>query len=232
MSATDVPTIDLGRTLGDLVAERPARARVLERAGIDYCCHGQRPLRDAAVEAGLDPHAVAAALAVVTDTEGVEIDRLDPAELVDHIVDTHHSYLHEELPLLEALATKVRDVHGQRHPELVEVARLVREIRADLEPHLAQEEQVVFPAIRAGSSAIADPVQVLLAEHDRAGELLAELRAAAQDYAVPADGCASYTLLYDRLAHLEADTHRHIHLENNVLFPAVSSGRRSSAGRA
>ncbi|MDP3406649.1 MAG: iron-sulfur cluster repair di-iron protein [Brevundimonas sp.] len=222
MSATEVPTIDVERTLGELVAERPARARVLERAGIDYCCHGHRRLLDAATDAGLDPDAVAAALAVVTDTAGVEVDGLDPVALVDHIVDTHHAYLHEQLPLLDALATKVRDVHGGRHPELVEVARLVAEIRAELEPHLAKEEMVLFPAIRAAAtSAIANPVRVLMAEHDRAGELLVEVRAAAQDYVVPDDGCASFTSLYERLAHLEADTHRHIHLENNVLFPAV-----------
>lgn len=229
MSATDVPTIDLERTLGELVAERPARARVLERAGIDYCCHGHRRLVDAATDAGLDPHAVADALAVVTDTAGVEVDRLDPVSLVAHIVDTHHAYLHEELPLLDALAAKVRDVHGGRHPELVEVARLVHEIRLDLEPHLAKEETVLFPAIRdaaAGRSdfpfgSITDPVRVMMVEHDRAGELLAELRAAAGDHAVPNDGCASYRSLYERLAHLEADTHRHIHLENNVLFPTV-----------
>ena len=229
MSATHVPTIDIERTLGDLVAERPARARVLERAGIDYCCHGQRPLREAAVDAGLDPDAVAAALAVVTDTVGVEVDQLEPVALVDHIVDTHHAYLHEELPLIDALAAKVRDVHGERHPELVEVARLVREIRVDLEPHLAKEEEVLFPAIREAATGrsefpfgvIANPVRVLMSEHDQAGELLVELRLAAGDYAVPDDGCASYSLLYDRLAHLEADTHRHIHLENNVLVPAV-----------
>jgi regulator of cell morphogenesis and NO signaling len=229
MSATEVPTIDVERTLGELVAERPARARVLERAGIDYCCHGHRRLLDAATDAGLDPDAVAAALAVVTDTAGVEVDALDPVALVDHIVDTHHAYLHEELPLLDALATKVRDVHGGRHPELVEVARLVAEIRVELEPHLAKEETVLFPAIRAAATGrsdfafgvIANPVRVLMAEHDRAGELLVEVRSAAQDYVVPDDGCASFTSLYERLAHLEADTHRHIHLENNVLFPAV-----------
>lgn len=205
MAATDVPTIDIERTLGELVAERPARARVLERAGLDYCCHGQRPLRAAAVDAGLDPDAVAAALAAVTDT--------------------HHAHLHEELPLLDALAAKVRDVHGGRHPDLVDVARLVREIRLDLEPHLAQEETVLFPAIREAttgrsdfpSASIADPVRVLMAEHDQAGDLLMALRQAAQDYVVPDDGCASYNSLYERLAHLEADTH----LENNVLFPAA-----------
>lgn len=226
----DVPMVDPDRTLGDLVAERPARARVLERAGIDYCCHGQRSLLEATEADGLDTRSIAIQLAAVTDDAEVDIDRLDPPALVDHIVDTHHAYLHEELPLVDALAAKVRDVHHSRHPELDEVARLVHEIRADLEPHLAKEEQVLFPAIHAMADgetsfpfgSVANPIRVMLSEHDQAGELLRHLRSAAQDYVAPDDACASYSLLYERLAQLEADTHRHIHLENNVLFTAVT----------
>ena len=223
------PTVDVDRTLGELVAERPARARVLERAGIDYCCHGDRPLADAAAAAGIDAAALAADLAGVTDTSGADVDRLGPAELVAHIVATHHAYLHEELPLLDALAAKVLSVHGGRHPELQEVARLVAEIRADLEPHLAKEETVLFPAIdrlAAGPAqfpfgTVANPISVMLREHDAVGDLLERLRAATGGYAAPEDGCASYRLLYERLLELEVDTHRHVHLENNVLFPAV-----------
>ena len=229
MSTTDVPQIDVRRTLGELVAERPARARVLERHGLDYCCHGQRTLADASAEAGLDPDRVAHELAEVTDTADSEVDHLGPEALVDHILDTHHRYLHEELPRLVELADKVRDVHGSRHAELVEVARLVREIQSDLDPHLAREETVLFPAIRRLATgpcelpfgSIADPISVMLREHDGAGALLLRLRDATADYAVPEDGCASYRSLYERLGGLERDTHRHIHLENNVLFPAV-----------
>ena len=120
-------------------------------------------------------------------------------------------------------------MHGQRHPELAEVARLVSDLRADLEPHMAREERVLFPAIRELAEgpasfpfgSISNPIRVMLAEHDRVGQLLEQLRAASVDYAVPADGCASYHSLYGRLEHLEADTHRHVHLENNVLFPAA-----------
>lgn len=221
----------LERTLGDLVAERPARARVLERLGIDYCCHGQRTLRDASESAGLAPEAVAAEVEAVTDESDADIDRLEPVALIDHILGTHHDYLHEELPLLVALADKVRDVHGSRHPELARMAELVREIRDDLEPHLAKEEQVLFPAIRDWADGersfpfgtLANPVRMMMFEHDRAGELLEELRAVTSQYAAPADGCASYQTLYARLEHLEADTHRHVHLENNVLFPAVTT---------
>jgi len=233
MTTTDLPPVDVRRALGDLVAERPGRARVLERLGLDHCCGGRRSLVEASEAAGLDPLAVAAALAEVTDDGADHADQLPPAALVDHLLATHHAYLHEELPLLHALATRVRSVHGARHPELAEVARLVAALRADLEPHLAKEEQVLFPAIRrlaaaaTGSPArsIAAPVRVLLAEHDGAADLLAELRAAARGFAVPDDACASFRSLYERLELLEADTRRHVHLENNVLFPAVLGER-------
>lgn len=231
MTTIDASHGSLDRALGDLVAERPARARVFERLGIDYCCHGHRSLLDASTEAGLDPVTVATELEAVADGTDAEVDSLDPLALIDHIVDTHHRYLHEELPLLVALAEKVRDVHGSRHPELLQVAALVTEIRDDLVPHLAKEEQVLFPAIKEWADGqrsfpfgtLTNPVRMMMIEHDRAGELLEQLRAATEGYRPPDDGCASYQTLYGRLEHLELDTHRHVHLENNVLFPAVTS---------
>jgi regulator of cell morphogenesis and NO signaling len=199
--------------------------------GIDYCCHGQRTLVDASDAAGLDPQEVAAEIEAVLDDTDADVDRLEPVALVDHILATHHRYLHEELPLLVALADKVRDVHGSRHPELERVAALVREIRDDLEPHLGKEERVLFPAIRDWADGqrsfpfgtLSNPVRMMMLEHDRAGELLEQLRAATSGYTPPADGCTSYRTLYARLEHLESDTHRHVHLENNVLFPAVTA---------
>ena len=229
MSSTEVPPVDLDRPLGDLVAERPARAMVFERFGIDYCCQGQRSLRDAMATSGVDEAEMVAQLGAVLDDRDADVDALGPLELVEHILGTHHAYLHDELPALDALAAKVSGVHGQRHPELAEVARLVSDLRADLEPHMAKEESVLFPAIRELTEgpasfpfgSISNPIRVMLGEHDRVGSLLRELRTASADYAVPTDGCASYHSLYGRLEHLEADTHRHVHLENNVLFPAV-----------
>ena len=221
---TDVQTL-----LGQVVADNPAAARALDRLGLDYCCHGDRSLAAACAEAGLDPADVVAeldAFAVAGDRSWTE---LAPPALADHIVETHHRYLWDELPLLDALAEKVLGVHGERHPELTEVRSLVGEIRADLEPHLAKEEQVLFPAIHelAGgqgdlpSGAVADPIREMLAEHDQAGDLLVALRKATADYAVPDDACASYRSLYERLDVLEADIHRHIHKENHTLFPAA-----------
>lgn len=216
-------------TLSELVAVNPAAARTLDRLGLDYCCHGHRTLTDASAAAGLDPVAVAAELEALP----LEGDRtwlgLAPPALVDHIVTTHHRYLEAELPLLDALAAKVCSVHGGRHPELSEIKALVDAIRTDLESHLREEEELLFPAIRqwpaAGSDlpfdTLSDLVKTMEVEHDQAGSLLAALRRATAAYTVPSDACASYRSLFERLEALELDTHLHVHKENHALFPAV-----------
>ena len=216
-------------TLGELVVASPHAARILELHGLDYCCGGRRTVTEACAAAGADEAVVVADLAVAPGSSPADWATLDPPALARHIVEHHHRYLHEELPLLDALAEKVFSAHGRRHPELAEVRRLVTAVRAELEPHLRKEEVVLFPAIDAlvagrrefGFGSIGNPIRMMGFEHDRAGDLLAALRAATHAYTVPDDGCASSRSLYERLAHLEADTHEHIHKENNVLFPAV-----------
>jgi regulator of cell morphogenesis and NO signaling len=229
-TTTSTTTIDPRRTLGDLVAESPARGVVFDRFKLDYCCHGQRSLAAACASDGVDLTALLDALDAVPASASVVEHPSEPAALADHIEATHHAYLHQELPELRALAAKVRDVHVGRHAELAQVSALVDELVADLEPHLLKEERVLFPAIRQMAAGpehdrpfgtVANPIRMMVLEHDRAGELLAQLRDVSAEYAVPDDACGSYRSLYGRLAHLEADTHRHIHLENNVLFPAA-----------
>lgn len=219
-------TITFESTLGDLVAERPGAARVLDRLGLDFCCHGDQTLGSACDEAGLDPAAVAADLERGTDDAGPpDWTSLDPAALTDHLVATHHRYLRDELPSLDALAEKVLGVHGGRHPELQEIRAIVALLAVDLPAHLDVEEQDLFPAIR--SLAGGDPAVVRLQldalgdDHDDVGELLARLRRITGGFRPPADGCASFQLLYERLDALEADTHLHVHKENHTLFPAV-----------
>lgn len=228
--------IDTTTTLGDLVTAHPRLAGELDRRGLDYCCGGARSLDDAARAAGLDPATLAGELAEVAAAGGE--DDIQPwaamgiVELTDHILATHHRYLWDELPRVQALAEKVASAHGDRHPELAEVCRLTTELRADLEQHLGKEERVLFPAIAALAATdapvpefhfgrVANPIATMLIEHDRAGDLLADLRRVTGGYRVPDDGCASYRAFYDALAALEADTRLHVHKENNVLFPAV-----------
>jgi len=223
--------LTIERSLAEVVSAVPASARVLESSGLDYCCGGRRPLGVACAAAGDEPEVVLDALANIETGPAPDWASMGPAELVEHFETTHHAYLHTELGRLGALAEKVAGVHGSRHPETVEVRAVYEKLRADLEPHLSKEERVLFPMIRelATSSVapsfqcgpVSKPISVMMLEHDRAGELLATLRTVTGGYQIPADGCASYRALYEGLAQLEADTHLHVHKENNLLFPAV-----------
>lgn len=225
--------LDPDMSLGAIVNAYPSVARQLERLDLDYCCGGDRTLADACRVIGLDPAAVVNELVTHVGDGDAPAPwasmKLD--ELVEHLVSTHHRYLWDELPRLTALVDKVVGVHGGRHPELVEIAQCFSSIRSDIEPHLAKEERVLFPAIRelAGTSpdatfgfgSITNPISEMLREHDDLGGLLRELRSMTNDYTPPADGCESYAALFVGLEQLEADTHLHIHKENNVLFPQV-----------
>ncbi len=218
-------------TLASIVDADPSAIRVLEAHQLDYCCGGQRTLDQACAERGIDPDLVLAELGTSEPATSAAWTTMDPAALVDHLEATHHRYLHDELPRLGSLVDKVVAVHGSRHAELHDLHTTYGELRLDLEPHLMKEERVLFPMIRelaAATSApmfhcgsLANPIRMMLIEHDQAGELLARIREITNGYEPPADACASYQALYRGLAELETDTHLHVHKENNVLFPAV-----------
>lgn len=220
-------------TLAEIASTTPVLTRELERLGLDYCCGGQRSLAEACRAQQLDPEAVIAELASVPAAAEAPADwiGLPPIELVDHLEATHHRGLKDALPRLTELATKVSRVHGEAHPELIRVAEVVNELRADLEPHLRKEEEVLFPMIRSLATAssqpgfpcgsIANPIAVMEEEHVAVGALLEQLRALTNGYQAPAGTCASTRALMEGLAELEADTHLHVHKENSHLFPAV-----------
>jgi regulator of cell morphogenesis and NO signaling len=229
-------TIDtLDRPLGQLVAERPSRAAFFERMGLDYCCGGSRSLRDACARRQLQPDAVLDELAQ-WETRSLEENAPDwslvPLDaLCDHIESVHHGYLRKVLPELALMLEKVLRAHGAGHPELAELRRVFVSFWGDLDCHMRKEEQVLFPTCRAlagaadgkgsvpRSATAKRPIAVMILEHEAAGDELAAMRALTRDYTPPADACATYRGLLAGLADLEADMHRHIHLENNILFP-------------
>jgi len=214
-------------TLSDLVTQDPRRTRVLEKFEIDYCCHGQRSLREAVSEKALDLDLVAAALDIADPAPTSGRGPAENAELAHDIVDTHHAYMWQEMPRLQALVDKVHTVHGGRHPELADVRAAFTQMVAALDPHMTTEERVIFPAIsrleKQGASgapgALAEPIAQLRAEHDAVGELLKEIRTLTVGYDVPDDACTSYRAMLVGLQEMELDLHEHIHKENNILFP-------------
>lgn len=228
--------IEPRKSVGQLVAERPSRARVFERFGIDFCCGGKIPLSDACIERKLDTERILAALREVdsseADTDEPDWTRATLSALIAHILQKHHAYLRNELPRLAKMVAKVHDVHGERHPELAEVRQTYDGLHAELASHMMKEEQILFPLIEAMESSqsleaahcgsVNNPIRMMEHEHDSAGAALARMRSLTGDFAPPEDACNTYRVLLDGLAELEADLHRHIHKENNILFPRAS----------
>lgn len=224
--------LNLQSTVGEWVADKPRRAMALEKLGLDFCCGGRRSLEDACLALQLDPAEVVAILARTGgETPSTETDwrQRSLTALCDHIEQTHHTLLREQLPRLDALAQKVAAAHGERRPAYVTLAQEYPTFRAELEAHMMKEERLLFPAIRAleaGSSPqlchrgdITAPLRAMEAEHDAAGEALRHFNTLTDGYQPPADACGSLLALLDGLAALETDLHLHIHKENNLLFP-------------
>ena len=222
--------IDSSSSLGELVAECPARADLFERLHLDYCCGGRQTLAQACAKHGLELGEIRAALAALDegDLQTIGIENRDwrqvgVEELCAHIVTVHHDGLREAFPRLERLFDTVVRVHGGSDPRLGDARCLFGEIRSDLEPHLASEESELFPACVASEPAGTPVDEELLAEHEaehtELGHALAALRVLCDDYDRQAALCNTHRALLDALEAFEQDLHRHVHEENNILLP-------------
>lgn len=224
--------------VAEIATAVPSSVRVFQRFGIDFCCGGKTSLGVVCEEQGLSFAEVATAIEASSATPAEERDwtAAPLGALIDHIVSTYHDGLREKLPRLEAMATKVAGVHAAKAPLLAHIQDIVGELSADLRDHMQKEERVLFPAMRAFEGGvgrhdgwIAAPITVMEQEHDRAGELLSELRRLSGDYLAPEWGCNTLRALYQGLAELEASMHVHVHLENNVLFPRALKQEAAAA---
>lgn len=221
------------RTVGELVAERPGRSRIFQTFGIDFCCQGGITLTEACLKRSVALDTVVEQLEAEASEPAEAAQNpatLPPADLADYIVSRHHDFLRSEMPRLHAMARRVASVHGGHTPSLVTVYEVYNTLQLELDEHIQKEEAVLFPAIRAmatksgatsSDQSLTDTVAEMLREHNEAGAGLAELRRLTHDYEPPAEACNTYRALFAGLADLEEDLHRHIHLENHVLFPAA-----------
>jgi regulator of cell morphogenesis and NO signaling len=230
----ELPVIAGTTTLGDLVAERPQTAAVFERLGLDYCCGGQQTLEDACRSRDLEPETVATLLATLEADQGTapegahDLAGASINELCDHIVDVHHKPLRdEELPRISELMAKVVRAHGAEDPEVIELATLFGETRTELEDHMRLEEESLFPACRAveddqsGDGPGAELLEQLTDTHEAAGAALKRMRELSHDYSPESAHCTTHRVLLHEMHEFELDLHRHIHEENNILFPKV-----------
>lgn len=229
-------TISAAKTVKDLVMEMPGATRILDGWGIDYCCGGNELLEDACARAGISVDQLVTA--VQSNAAPASAERKDwrfesLTNLANYILEKHHTFTRDEMERLTSLLSKVCSVHGQNHPELIQIQHVFSSLRNELTAHMYKEEQILFPyifqldkAVSQGRPApfspfgtVQNPIRMMMFEHDNAGAMLRELRDLSERYTVPPDGCASFRLLYEGLEGFEQDLHQHIHLENNLLFP-------------
>lgn len=223
-------------TLGELAVKDLRKAEVFKKFGLDFCCGGKKTIKEACAEKGIDVTRVEKEL---QQAEKQYTNRPIPYTdwsldfLADYIVNTHHSYVKKALPNLNTYAKKVKEVHQADHSELVRIHQLVEEVTAEMSSHMIKEEQILFPYIKnlvakqkgtatpqdAAFGSVQAPINMMEAEHEWVGKSMAEIRTLTNQYSLPADACASYSLLYNLLEEFEQDLFLHIHLENNILFP-------------
>lgn len=223
-------------TLGSIVADDYRAGAVLDAFALDFCRDGKRTLEEACGAQGVAVDAVVAALDQLgprTSTGEMPDAGWAADALSRFIVSHHHSYVRTQLPVIAARLTKLSEVHGARHPELLTITHHFRAIADELTMHLMKEEEILFPFICAlaraeaeGSAAppnmfgtVMNPIRMMEAEHQSAGNELELVRALTGNFTVPADGCATYRVCFEELAAFDRDLRAHIHLENNILFP-------------
>lgn len=223
------------KTLAEIVTENIRAAIVFEEYGLDFCCKGKRPLVKACSDKNVDVQKVLNELTNLSDngngTQNVDDWSLD--FLVDYIINNHHQYVRRMIPIISLHADKVASVHGKNHPETLKIADLFLLVREELQMHMMKEERMLFPYIKQLDNAkkyndqiapppfgtIQNPIRMMEYEHTNAGDALYQIRELSNHYSHPEDACNTFKALYSELKEFEEDLHKHIHLENNILFP-------------
>lgn len=222
--------------VGDIVASFPKAMDIFMKHNIDFCCGGNRPLSQALREHNIDEGKIIDELNKLYDkyqeklNDEIDMKNAPYDELIDYIIRTHHAYLYQQLPILKELVNKILEVHGEHHGQVLsKVHKLFHSLKADLEQHLEKEERDLFPFIRKYQH---NPTQENLDkalslineienEHTSAGDILKELRHVTEQYKTPPDTCTTFDMTYRKLEEMEADLFKHIHLENNIMFPRL-----------
>ena len=222
-------------TVAEIVTNNIKTADVFKKNGIDFCCGGGISIKKACEKKDLSLEEILNELANVNNpvSNAYNYDSWKLDFLVDHIVNIHHTYVTESIPLILQYAARVAKVHGHHYTEVVEINRLFIDVANELSSHLKKEEQVLFPFIKEllnadsnGEKAakqhfgtVNNPIRMMEEEHENAGDIMKEIKKLSNNFTPPEGACNTFKALYAKLEEFEQDLHQHIHLENNILFP-------------
>lgn len=218
-------SINLDTTVAQIAVEYPLSTRVFARHNIDFCCGGGSPLEEVCRQNGLEAAEILTEIQneILPQSNEKQWDKEPLNDLIDHILTVYHRPLDEEIPRLEFMVHKVYDVHGDKNPKMFsELRQVYLNLKNELSAHMMKEEQILFPMIKSGNGSMAaGPINVMLQEHDSAGDALKRIRELTNNYLVPKEACNTWRALWHGLEAFEKDLHQHIHLENNILFPGA-----------
>lgn len=225
------------QTLAFIVTNDSQTVPVLEKYNLDFCCKGKRTLAEACTENGLSIDLVAMeldGLSQAKKTGQMPFSEMSCEQMISYILVHHHFYVKQSMPIIAGHLEKVAAKHGPRFPFMIVVRQLFSEIREEMTQHMQKEEMILFPRIKQieqlflghKKEAIDDvyingPVTMMMQEHDHAGEILYRIRELTHQYAVPPEACTTFRVCLAELKEFEEDLHKHVHLENNHLFPAA-----------
>ena len=233
---TNAMTISPDSIVGDVVKYNFKTAPLFQANNIDYCCNGNKAISDACREAGIDADQLIQQIEeVVTqnDPDTAALNNFALGELINYIVKRHHAYVNNSIPILKKNLEKVCQVHGEHHPELFEIKELFNGCAGDLTKHMMKEEIMLFPFIErletskktnspspnSPFGSVSNPISMMVADHQNEAERFKEIARLSDYYQPPDDACTTYEVTFKQLRDFEDDFNRHIHLENNILFP-------------
>jgi len=226
-------TID-NKTVADVVSENIKTAHVFKKYGIDFCCGGGITIDKACEKKNLDYSQLKEELLKVDDApKAYNYNSWKLDFLIDHILNIHHAYVEESIPLILQYSNRVAEVHGHHYTEVLKINTLFNEAANELASHMKKEENILFPYIKSllqieiakeplnspSFGSINNPITMMEMEHEAVGDIFKEIARLTNNYTPPEDACNTFRALYAKLDEFEQDLHQHIHLENNILHP-------------
>lgn len=223
-------------TIGEMVAKDYRAASVFGKHGIDFCCKGHRTLAEVCERKGFSTEVIEQELEEILrnpSDNSINFNSWPLDLLTSYIEKTHHRYVEQQIPVLLQFLEKLCKVHGGRHPELLEIYDLFRLSAGDLAQHMKKEELILFPFVNKmvlaeknntplnlpDFGSVENPIEMMKHEHTTEGERFETIATLTDGFTPPEDACTTYRVAFQMLKEFEQDLHRHIHLENNILFP-------------
>jgi len=214
------------KTLRDIVMANPTIRRTFEQPRVDCCGGGPVGFFGPGEDDLTIDHEY---------TEQEFVEKLEVGELIDYIVERHHGFTRREIGRLRLLMERVCHKHVQQYPELYDLKLLFNALCDDITTHMRREEFHLFPYIKNVQRAhetnaylpfpkfgtVSTPVRIMMADHDTVADFMDEMRGITDNFSPPRGACLNLMTLYAGFTALEKDLYKHVHLENNILFPAA-----------